>query len=106
MDSDNSQQAGLYSRVVDLLTAPLMSQVITVVEMNDVGKQRQPHSAEFDNLWDDLIATAHHRIECVPCPDNICGHLCVYVFGLTLNYIYIYMCVYYVSVWYVCVSFI
>ena len=84
MDTDGSQQAALYSRVVDLLTGPLTSKVVTIGEMYDVGKQRQPHSEEFDTLWDDLIANAHHRIHCVPCPDNI---LCVYVFSVRFHYV-------------------
>ena len=78
MDTDGSQQAALHARVVDLLTAPLTSKMMIVGEMTDVGKQRHPHSADFNNLWDDLVANAHHRIECVPCPDNIsCVCVCV-----------------------------
>ena len=80
MDTDGSQQAALHARVVDLLTAPVTSKMMIVGEMTDVGKQRHPHSADFNNLWDDLVANAHHRIECVPCPDNIsCVCVCVYV---------------------------
>lgn len=58
LDADDSMQRKLHQRAVDMLTGPLASREVAAANMASLGMQRTPYDQEFDNLWQDLVATA------------------------------------------------
>lgn len=85
LDADGSKQVDLHRKVVNMLTGEIATKTLSVGELQNIARSRDPPSDEFQFFWEDLLATAEKSVKAGFACDIYNMYVLLFIYSLMIS---------------------